>query len=212
VPDSRRGSHFCAPCGKHYFKNVVDVIPAGPRSHTTQEQGYLQVNNLRIPIERTVVKTKYDRDRLKDAILYACYGHTDPTRVREHRRNKGQGQSFRYRNLNLHSWFYRHTLEWRLPEGTIDPNAIIMWGVVLAGVMDLASKLSEKQVVELIQQEMAPLTNDATVARNLSINFLKLVAPHEAAREWIENRVRRFAQSVHHNMGTTWLRFDRVTT
>ncbi len=57
----------------------------------------------------------------------------------------------RYNALNLHSWFYRGTIEFRLMPGTIDANMITMWGILWANILDWVLKASNEDVDELVK-------------------------------------------------------------
>ncbi len=52
------------------------------------------------------------------------------------KRSKHGGR--RYVAMNLHSWFYRGTVEFRLHGGTTNPDKIGPWGVILAILLDHA--------------------------------------------------------------------------
>jgi hypothetical protein len=54
----------------------------------------------------------------------------------------------RYNALNLHSWFYRGTIEFRMFDGCIDPEAITNWGILLALLVDYAVKSSNEEVAQ----------------------------------------------------------------
>lgn len=67
---------------------------------------------------------------------------------KQNKRTPGQAQGggCRYASLNLHSWFYRGTVEFRLKEGTIDPEELIMWPLFCGWLIESLSKLSDIQV------------------------------------------------------------------
>ena len=141
-----------------------------------------------ITVPWRVMQEESTLEQLKQSILTACYGHHNPDDVRRHRRSKGQGQGFRYRNLNLHSWFYRHTLEWRMPDGTINAPTIINWGVLLAGLMDTASCLTEKEIVGMIKETVQP-TRDVNRTLIGSMTILERLASTEPVRHWVRERI-----------------------
>lgn len=55
----------------------------------------------------------------------------------------------RYNALNIHSWFYRGTIECRMFEGTVDPYEIKCWGMLWAFILDFAYSSSEKDINNL---------------------------------------------------------------
>ena len=197
VPTSRRESHFCVPCGQKYFSALLAIRPEGPEARPGRTwrpqtvQRVVRFSGTQATISQRIEREDGDLQRLKRGVMFACYGHTDMSLAKKLRSNKGQGQSFRYRNLNLHSWFYRHTIEWRLPEGTVDPHTIINWGILFASILDTANKMSERGLIDLISK-VAPPTTDCRAAVVGSTALLREISPTEDNRAWIKARVARF--------------------
>lgn len=52
----------------------------------------------------------------------------------------------RYRSLNLHSWFYRKTIENRMLECTLDVNKIINWANINANILSYAKEKSFEEI------------------------------------------------------------------
>lgn len=52
----------------------------------------------------------------------------------------------RYNALNLHSWFYRGTIECRMFDGSIDPDIINHWCVLWSTIMEYVVHTSDEQV------------------------------------------------------------------
>jgi len=52
----------------------------------------------------------------------------------------------RYSALNLHSFFYRRTIEFRHHQGTVQPDKAANWAMVCAAVLDSASRLTVAQI------------------------------------------------------------------
>ena len=52
----------------------------------------------------------------------------------------------RYHALNLHSFFYRQTVEFRHHHGTVDAKKMQGWGMVCASVMDSASRMTLAEI------------------------------------------------------------------
>lgn len=67
---------------------------------------------------------------------YHLYGTTDEDSLRYDKGDK-YGRA-RYSALNLHSWFYRRTVECRLHSGSANPRKIASWGVLWALILDAA--------------------------------------------------------------------------
>ncbi len=87
------------------------------------------------------------------------------------RRNKFDGA--RYHALNLHSWFYRGTIECRLHTGTVRANKIIAWGKLWANLLDTAMRLRERDII----------SRHAT-----SRELLLSIAPDAETRDYITHR------------------------
>lgn len=98
--------------------------------------------------------------RIKEQILLGVYvppaRHLEPdyrpATIRElvevtsrHRGNNGVVPN-RYRSLNVHSWFYRGTLEFRQHEGCVDPIRIQNWMEWCRWVVEMAARLRDVEV------------------------------------------------------------------
>lgn len=88
---------------------------------------------------------KLPHSKLKEAVVYGVYGDRESTVHRKHKYPDDLRRA-RYNALNLHSWFYRGTVECRLLEGTVDPNEIVSWGVLWANILDFALHSSDDEV------------------------------------------------------------------
>jgi hypothetical protein len=88
------------------------------------------------------------RDSLNDAI-YAKDWPRPPRLMRGNNRTVAS----RYDDLNIHSWFFRGTVECRLHAGTIDAKKIQNWGMLLASFLDAAVRMSEREILELPDKE-----------------------------------------------------------
>lgn len=82
---------------------------------------------------------------LRGAMAGVLYGTTD---TRSHRTHKYHGS--RYAALNLHSWFYRGTVECRLFVGTTNADKITNWGIMWALLVDYAASHSDKEVAAML--------------------------------------------------------------
>lgn len=87
---------------------------------------------------------------------YAVYSKEhSKERIEEMKKNKYA--TARYFALNLHSWFYRGTVESRLHTGTVNAEEIIAWGSLLAMMLD-AAKERYKPVGTTSKQKLLNLT------------------------------------------------------
>lgn len=85
----------------------------------------------------------------------------------------------RYFALNVHSWFYRGTIECRLHTGTVDPNEIKWWGMLWANIVDQTYRATDKEVVAETGKD--PLA------------LLLSLAPTRDISNYITSRVEKFA-------------------
>lgn len=116
IPPQRRGNHYCRPCGQHY----VDTIGAG-----------------KVPkdVKLGVLKTVYNfRENCK-------YGARDLANAKQHKYHES-----RYNALNVHSFFYRGTIECRMHPGCLDRDKIHNWGMMWAHILDFALLKTDKDL------------------------------------------------------------------
>lgn len=78
----------------------------------------------------------------KGKLIQAVYGLEASRPPRDVKHNDA-----RYHALNLHSWFYRGTIECRLHTGTINPKKIIAWSKLWASILDSAMRWRESEIV-----------------------------------------------------------------
>lgn len=130
VPDNRRKSKYCLPCGVEYSS----LVEAGKLPYAK--------------VKADVIGGIYKKDR--------------PERTEKY-------SQARYSALNIHSWFYRGTIECRMFEGTIDPQHITLWGMMLANVVDYAVKTTDESVSKVVGGIFSPL--DYLFAMNDNANI-----------------------------------------
>lgn len=111
--------------------------------------------------------------KIKDRVCQAVYKDTD---IKDRRKHKYEFA--RYKALNLHSWFYRGTVECRLFDGTTDAAKVINWGMLWAGILDWVYSHRDKDIDALKGQD--------------GFTILKAVAPTEEVRKWLEDRRAKF--------------------
>jgi hypothetical protein len=83
-----------------------------------------------------------------------CYGktHSGAHKNRDYRAFQEKNEKYnsaRYHALNLHSFFYRQTVEFRHHHGTVDAKKMQGWGMTCAAIMDAASSLTVTQIEAL---------------------------------------------------------------
>lgn len=72
-------------------------------------------------------------------------------RWKQNKRTPGQaeGMGCRYASLNLHSLFHRGTVEFRLKEGSIEPEALLLWPMFCGWIVEGLSRISDRDVMRI---------------------------------------------------------------
>jgi hypothetical protein len=127
---TRHRNQFCKPCGSKYFENfVVDVKP--------------------------------DTKELKKAILPVIYGNRalgngkgpgsfHQFRTDHYGRIDGERNPARYDAVNLHSYFLRGTIEFRMHHAAIDFPEVYGWAKLLVCLMDKIYSTPDTVIEKLI--------------------------------------------------------------
>ncbi len=84
-------------------------------------------------------------DKVKADVITSVY-HARTTQDNRH----SKYNNARYNALNLHSWFYRGTIECRMFDGTIDPDLISKWGILWAMILDYVMATNDESIARLI--------------------------------------------------------------
>lgn len=116
----------------------------------------------------SLVKSGRPKD-VREALLQKLYGSKN--NARSYRRSKSHCS--RYTALNVHSWLYRGSFEFRLGAGSVDYKNITNWAMLLGNLLEYAAKKSDKDVDSL---------------SGTSLDILKRLAPTKNIREWIKER------------------------
>jgi hypothetical protein len=99
------------------------------------------------------------------------------TIVRSQRTQKygsGRGHVVRYYGLNLHSFFYRGTIEFRMKEGTTSFEELVCWPLLCGWFVELCGRLPESRIAKI------PTLTLATFAREFMPQFLA---------DWVEKKL-----------------------
>lgn len=178
LPVNRRNSTYCEYWAMRYLKSIHGVDTVATANNITDERKLVVL---------------YRKAILQD--LYKAYSKETVLKVRG---SKQTGA--RYRGLNLHSWFYRGTIEFRMPPGTVYPENIKNWGIMLANLLDLAAYRTPEEIKRLTQEAETAIQryNLYTSAAEQCIasafepcvKLLKHLAPTIAVRDWITERIK----------------------
>lgn len=113
-------------------------------------------------------------DKIKKDIITSVYQSPSTQDVRHRKRHPS-----RYNALNLHSWFYRGTIECRMFDGCLEPEPIINWGILWAMIIEYVVKSSDEQVAkDMVGKPLACLA--------------KIVGGHKIILDFIKARVLMF--------------------
>jgi hypothetical protein len=107
--------------------------------------------------------------------------------------NRGWNRSVscRYLNLNLHSWFYRGTVEYRLAAGTVDINDIRMWPIFCLWLTEIASRTSLKIVLQYMKYpDIIQKIIDDSGFMVPAFNGPKIYPISPYLRDWLITKVR----------------------
>lgn len=122
--------------------------------------------------ERALARnTLGEHKAVKEKIVVGTYDEPVSTT-----RRKRKYDHSRYNALNLHSWFYRGTIEYRLFNGTIEPADIINWGMIWANILDFALNSSDDEITRVMDK-------NKSYESLLKINYRS-----RRLREFIKNR------------------------
>lgn len=164
VPEQRRASTYTAPCAARLQQAFADLDSLGINSIDDREE-----------IEAALL----------DAAIYSPGGTpiVNVVQAREVRRAlaryKGaRGCSTRYSALNVHSYFYRGTVECRLFPGTTDPNKMLGWAMLLGSIVEHALQDTSGSLVKGVRPR-TPLEGG---------RHLLELAPTPGVRDWIKER------------------------
>lgn len=131
-----------------------------------------------------VLKEAADPDTQKkykkgnDALHKVIYGIA-PVNADSIRRLEGMKQQrgiTHYWALNVHSHFYRGSVEFRIHHGTVDRKQWLNWSLVCASIVETAKSKSDA-VCDAVTSDVAGL---------------KSIMPSEWSRKWIDSRVEAF--------------------
>ena len=92
--------------------------------------------------------TDFKRNGFRADVVESVYG--GETDIKNRKRDKYD--SARYAALNLHSWYYRGTVECRMFNGTVNADKIIQWGILWALIVDAANTLTDKEIESMINE------------------------------------------------------------
>jgi len=158
VPSSRKNNRYCQRCGPDFLRRgIAASLDRAAQSAAGQSPKIAKA---------AVVKAVYEED------VEQPYG-----KERFEARKKYKYDDARYAALNLHSWFYRGTVELRLAAGTTNAEKIVCWSILVASMLDWAKKHKDADLTKLPSDPLEALLS---------------VAPTVEVREWTRKRHAKF--------------------
>ena len=111
------------------------------------------------------------------------YKMRDKSRIKEMKKRKNDSGT-RYCGVNLHSAFYRGTIEFRYHSGTLDPIKILKWTNILLQLVEYATK-------NYSNHEITTLYNADTSKAKLNY-FCKIFRIRGDIKKYMRNRIDHF--------------------
>jgi hypothetical protein len=143
VHPDRSHNTYCVPCGTRYFRKFVQGV----------KPEKIQVNAKH---ERNVSETKVLKKALlpivygSDALKQSAYGGKQPAfhnSRADHYGRVGEGRNeLRYAAVNLHSYFLRGTIEFRMHHAALNFTEIYGWAKFLVALLDAVNKTSHHNI------------------------------------------------------------------
>lgn len=130
----------------------------------------------------------FSNETCRSIILTLLYGSARPQDISE--RSGSKSLSKRYRAINVHSYIFRQTLEFRIPPGMTNSTDIINWGILLGSLVEFGKNCSLDTILSTIGNKI--LITDNKEWENLSPTFLTaslelllFLAPTTEIRDWV---------------------------
>lgn len=166
TPKERIRSTHCVPWTFEYVRELSAV-----------DMQLLNESNLRVQT------THY-----RHIILTCLYGFHSKENV--YRFKKVKHHINRYRAINIHSFMYRGTIEFRIPNGTIYADSIINWGILCSLLIDYAVSHSMSEIKELTKNVEENDRLDQTVLKEQQAVLDTIVSPYGFIQDWIQDRLK----------------------
>lgn len=150
LPPQRRVSRFATPCA-HQLLNIAnagDKFTQQVRDFESNNVFYYSSNNKRAKPKLETPKDTVIKSSYALTIAQNLYGANTLRQVKTIHKN-ADNQRVRYMALNLHSWVYRRTLEFRHFHGTLDPTEMKMWGQLCGTLVEAGKRLSIHDIESL---------------------------------------------------------------
>lgn len=172
LPPWRRISRFAVPCRSA----LMDIAKGG--NNLVEAIRDVETQSGKIVI---APKDRVRKPSIALKMASKLYGTQSLGPVKKMHKT-ADNQHVRYMALNLHSWVFRRTIEFRHYQGTIDEREMTLWPQLLGAIMDTAKRLPL----------MAP-KKQPSVAR-LSGNPVEALLEVLQPKSWISSELVKFAE------------------
>jgi hypothetical protein len=125
VSRTRMGNRYCQACGHKYLAMLANDTSKGHKD-----------------FRKALHWTLYKPEDEKGKELGSHFSSAKHSKYHESR----------YYALNLHTFFYRETVEFRLHESHLNPEVYTNWALFCGWITEKANSLSERQLLELFQR------------------------------------------------------------
>lgn len=182
VSRTRMGNTYCQACGFKYLKMLENDTSKAHKD-----------------FRKALHLTLYDNDG-----EYQRHPSITPKILGEHIK-RGKSEKYhksRYYALNLHTFFFRKTVEFRLHESHLNPEVYTNWSLFCGWIVEKAYSLSERQMLELFQRH----------ATDNGESLLREILPGDVS-EWLLTRLetRRKARLEGQSVESTDMRLTEYT-
>lgn len=167
--DPSRCNHYAKPCGSEFVTMMADCSGKGIKSAFLRKHYKAEVS---------VGQRYYD----EASRSYKVYDEKSAKRKEQSLIRNATTHKYndaRYRAVNLHSYFFRGTVEFRHHHGTIDREAITNWGIVCGSVVQWAATHTDADFAKL------------AIAGRSSKKVLELVVGQKSVIAWMRARWNR---------------------
>jgi hypothetical protein len=169
----------------HIEPAVFATIPKDRRSNNycrpiaQTVRRYLTPNDRKNEIKARIIAVRDGFMPTSSDLTRGTHGITTPVRRSSQKRDKNDVNGNRYQAMNIVAWWVHGTVEFRLHSGTVDFVKIHNWSITLANLVERCKNMTDADVAGILAME--------------PMDAWKGFAPTDAARKWIQWRVKKFA-------------------
>lgn len=147
---------------EHFEEEIYRLLVQPGRDMAKSRHGYLFCSKFSTRFKRAILASERagSTAKLKELFQHMVYGvkATDDPIARKEiydtlKRQKYGGErnttgfKARYMGLNIHSWFHRGTIEWRMKEGTLDLTELVCWSLFCGWFVDVAVRACDSYII-----------------------------------------------------------------